>query len=142
MKLYHRYDTTDEPAFLTFWSFIHFLCGIMLFTVIARLIRNTSFGIWTIFGIASLIHLLYELKDIRGSYMTKPTSYNSWQNSIGDQLCASLGMLIAFTALGTSCTDSDVLYTALIYTSVFLLTEITGYEKANPREVVYGEYIV
>lgn len=134
MKMYHRYDTIDEPAFLTFWSFIHFLCGVLLFASIACSIRNTSSGFWTIFGIASVIHLLYEYKDIRGAYITKSTFSNSWQNSIGDQLCASLGMILAFITMGVACTGRDVLYTALIYTSVLLLTMTIGYEgKVRPN---------
>ncbi len=68
-------DEKHEDAFLTPWSWVHFLSGAAM--------KGLGFS----FPVAFVAHGLYEIKD-QGDHFKV---YNSQLNSIGDQTAAMLG---------------------------------------------------
>ena len=136
MKFYNRIDLVEKPAFLTFWSYIHLLSGLALFigvSFISKLLTGKELVPWVAILIAFGIHLLYESKDMYFSYISEnPTkNSNSILNSLGDQLCATLGMLIGYIVFGTSCTNKEVLAVLIAYFNVFLLAGTINYERVD-----------
>jgi uncharacterized membrane protein len=139
MKFYNRIDLVDEPAFITFWSYIHLLSGLALFisvSFVSKLLTEKELIPWVTILIAFCIHLLYESKDMYFSYISerKPKNSNSILNSLGDQLCATIGMLIGYIVLGTSCTSKEVLAVLIAYLNVFLLATTINYERVDNKE--------
>jgi hypothetical protein len=133
MGIYNRYDTVDNPSFLTFWSYIHLVAGIMLFVVVSFLSKKFTSKVvapWIIIACAFLLHLLYEFKDMYISYIapSENSTSNSLLNSVGDQLCATTGIFIAYQALDTSSTPKDVLTFGLLYFNLYVLTLTIDYE--------------
>ena len=127
MKFISNLDTVEEPSFITFWCYIHFLAGIFLFVLlyyIGMMINSGNPKTWLIIVFASIIHIMYECKDIYKSYISKspPKSTDSIFNSIGDQLCATLGIILASFVMNKSVSPRDVLYVGIAYCNVFLLT--------------------
>ena len=81
-------DTTASNKFITPWSFIHFMTGIVMYRI--------KPDIYT--GLA--IHTIYELKDIYMGFKVKDSSLDEWGNnsiinSVGDTLCFVLGQMIS-----------------------------------------------
>jgi len=136
MHLYHHFDTVENPAFITFWSFIHLLSGILLYVFISFAEKATAAGThlppWFAVVLAFVIHLFYECKDFFYSYVSevKPTNSNSLLNSIGDQVCGSLGILLAYASIDKT-TKRDVLYTSMVYCSTFLIARATYSENPD-----------
>jgi hypothetical protein len=89
-------DKRHRMAFITPFTFIHFLNGIIFYIASVQLLKydfNKSFIIWF------LIHLFYECKDFTLSYIMEEGSHsynnnNSYLNSLGDQIFAMLGFLV------------------------------------------------
>jgi hypothetical protein len=126
-------DTVDEPAFLTFWSYIHLISGILLFVVVSyfgNVLAGKSISPWITITCAFLIHLAYESKDMYLSYISesKQSTSNSILNSVGDQICGTIGILLAFLVLGPSCTQKDVLTFTVLYFNLYLLATTINYE--------------
>lgn len=140
MKLYNRYDSVDEPALFTFWSFMHILAGIILYVLCMVLLRTMHVLDSALYAIlfASLIHLVYELKDYYMSYISekrlKHAESNSWINSIVDQLCATLGMLIAWQIFGEDLSAKDVFYVSISYITTYLVVKTINYERDATKE--------
>jgi len=136
MKFYSRLDLVEEPAFITFWSYVHLLSGLLLFVLVSYSVKRLTgrdLVPWIAIMVASGIHALYECKDVYYSYIAKkrPENSNSYQNSIGDQLCASVGMLIGYLTIGTSCTPRDLLAVTIAYFNVYLLAVTMNYESLD-----------
>jgi hypothetical protein len=136
MKFYNRIDLVEEPAFITFWSYIHLLSGLALFagvSFVSKLSTGKEIVPWVAILIAFGIHLLYESKDIYFSYIyeIKPKNSNSILNSLGDQLCATIGMFIGYIVLGTSCTNRELLAVLIAYLNVFLLATTINHERVD-----------
>ena len=103
MNVFSNLDTVEKPSFtcITFWSYIHFLAGILLFVLvsyISTIIDSEKTKTWLIVVIASIIHLMYECKDIYKSYISNssPKNTNSIFNSVGDQLHMYVPQLVLF----------------------------------------------
>ena len=74
-KTLYAIDEGDEDAFLTPWSWVHYLSGAAMK------------GLGLSFPVAFLVHGAYEMKD-RAEH---DEVYNSQFNSLGDQTVAMLG---------------------------------------------------
>lgn len=106
-----EYRTPESKyCFATPWSVIHIISGIVITVSLLAMFYNFTFKkvnsvFWSLFilgVIANLLHLIYELEDIRkmnnkingktpkgGSFY-----YNSWVNTLGDTFFAFLGSLV------------------------------------------------
>lgn len=104
----HR-DNRVDPAFLTWWTLVHFWSGLLFFAVAhTLLVPGTAEPVP--FLVASGLHLVYELKDLALTYVWPigtccfgliPVD-NSLLNSVGDQIAMALGYLWAATARGST----------------------------------------
>jgi nucleoside recognition membrane protein YjiH len=86
-------DSKHTPCLITPFTGIHFLSGVIVNMVFRRMnIKYTpAFIIWFI------IHMIYELKDLHGSYIKNFDNYyqnHSVSNSIADQIFAVAGFMI------------------------------------------------
>lgn len=107
-----REDTVKCPALLTPWSIIHFCFGIYCGWIIYPLLDPTNHFMIG-FILFSMIHLLYEFKDVYislrrkcSSQITPPPSFmqkiinsfnsNSLENSVTDQLVSMVGYLVGY----------------------------------------------
>ena len=139
MKFYNRYDSVDEPAVFTFWSFMHILAGIILYVLCMFLLRTVKVldSAGTAILLASVIHLLYELRDFYLSYVSERLTgadSNSWINSVFDQLCATVGMLIAWQIFGEDLSPKDIFYVTVSYITTYLVVKTINYERDVTKE--------
>lgn len=86
-------DSKQNPCIITPFTGIHFLSGAVANITLRKLNVSYmhSFTIWFV------AHMLYELKDLHGSYVKKSDDYyhnHSLVNSISDQLFAVLGFIV------------------------------------------------
>ena len=98
MDLYNLSDVVKKPAFITPWTFVHFISGIFTYMILEKFVTK---DIWINFYIFLFLHVGYEIKDllyymnynkiIKDSYWAN----NSLQNSIGDVLFSTFGFLLA-----------------------------------------------
>jgi hypothetical protein len=90
---YNPPDSKQTPCLITPFTGIHFLSGAAANVLLRKL--NIPYGI--AFTLWFLIHMLYELKDLHGSYVKNSNDYyhnHSIINSISDQVFALLGFII------------------------------------------------
>ena len=98
-KLISNSDSKNNPVFITPWSLIHFLTGVVGIINSNYFNINKNVSLFFLF----LIHTLYELKDYYFSYVyngskniiSEWASSNSIFNTIGDTLFFVLGMIIS-----------------------------------------------
>ena len=81
-------DTLASNKFITPWSFIHFMSGVVMY----RLNPNIYLGLF--------LHTLYELKDIYMSTRVKNKNIDGWGNdsilnSLGDTLFFWIGQIVS-----------------------------------------------
>ncbi len=90
---YNPPDSKQTPCLITPFTGIHFLSGAVANILLRKL--DVSYAI--AFTIWFIIHMLYELKDLHGSYIKNSDDYyhnHSLINSISDQVFALLGFII------------------------------------------------
>jgi hypothetical protein len=88
-------DYVKNPAFITPWTFIHFVSGIFTYMFLEKFITK---NVWINFYIFLFLHIGYELQDLSYYMKIVKKSYwsnNSLQNSIGDILFSTIGFLWA-----------------------------------------------
>ena len=98
MILSNLSDNVKNPAFITPWTFIHFVSGIFTYILLEKFITK---DVLINFYIFLFLHIVYEIKDlsyymdynkiVKNSYW----SNNSLPNSIGDVLFSTIGFLWA-----------------------------------------------
>ncbi len=84
MNIFSLRDTQKRPGFMTPWSIIHFLSGV----IAGLLVRHLNLDFFWSLVIYILMNLIYEAKDV---WFTNGT--NSWQNTIVDIIVGILGFL-------------------------------------------------
>lgn len=65
--IWRKEDTVDKPTLFTFWSFVHIVSGIVLYSVLVKYFPENKYNIF----IAIILHTIYEIKDYLGSYKYK-----------------------------------------------------------------------
>ena len=93
-------DSQGNPTFITPWSLIHFLTGVILMLNANYFNIDKEFS----FSILVLVHTLYELKDFYFSYIYKGPKnlISEWANSnslfniLGDTVFFILGVVTVF----------------------------------------------
>ena len=103
ISMFATHDSVDKNALITGYSFIHFLTGVYM----AILMKYFKYSNLQIFLVISTVHLLYEFKDYHTAYNTDMrksdgTYDNSLLNSIADQVCATLGMILILCVNNTT----------------------------------------
>jgi hypothetical protein len=90
-------DTYQVQSFITPWSFIHMLTGILIYFYIKIIIPNIS--VLNAFLIMIVLHTLYEIKDLFYylNFVKNPSDWNdsSLLNSCGDTIFAIIGFYFA-----------------------------------------------
>ena len=81
-------DTLSSNKFITPWSFIHFMSGVVMY----RIKPDMFFGLF--------VHTLYELKDIYVASKVKKLNFDNWRNNsilncVGDTLFFVLGQMVS-----------------------------------------------
>lgn len=81
-------DTVASSKFITPWSFIHFMSGVVMY----RLKPDIYFGLF--------LHTLYELKDVYLSTKVKNKKTDDWGNNsilncLGDTLFFWIGQIVS-----------------------------------------------
>lgn len=95
MRIFGAADTFDNPVLFSPWSIIHFAIGMAAYPTLQLVDINMSkFILW------GIIHGLYELKDILGSYYIHSCKWfiacnKSFASSVGDQIMALLGYALS-----------------------------------------------
>jgi hypothetical protein len=93
-------DSQGDPTFITPWSLIHFLTGVISMLNANYFNIDKEFS----FSILLLVHTLYELKDFYFSYVYKgpKNSVSEWANSnsllnmTSDTIFFILGTIVVF----------------------------------------------
>lgn len=116
MVLFQKTDTPWKPSYFTPYSFVHFLVGAWMYTVL-RLFFPDSNSIKLLL-IWMAIHTIYEYKDA-----CKVGTYNSKQNSVGDTIAAVLGFVIMAMLFRKVNLKMVGLSTAAILLSVLFIPE-------------------
>lgn len=89
-------DSIEKPCFITPWTFIHFLGGMTLFSVLVHYFDNLT--VINAIIITLVVHTIYELKDCAyylGLVKYSLCNSNSPLNSLGDTIGYFLGILVA-----------------------------------------------
>jgi len=89
-------DKRNSPAFVTPWSLIHFMFGVLFYLYFEYLFPNVS--ALNMFVVLIIVHTLYEITDLlyyfnlnlKGQYW----SSNSLLNSVGDTIFTILGFIL------------------------------------------------
>jgi len=96
-------DTESEPALFDPWSAVHAASGGAAAITAWLLIPDRP---WTGFIVHSALHLLYEGKDLLTTYggigipkSASDPNYNTWMNSVADQVSTSAGYGLTFLLL-------------------------------------------
>ena len=127
-------DSVKRPAWFTYWSYIHFLSGIALYLLFRWIFDQLCVAGGALYSIlaAFLVHLAYEFKDWYYSYVKKRGN-NSLRNSVGDQLSALLGMVVAWVTFSLRETEPLQLGTVTIvwihYVTTYMLARLMNFEK-------------
>ena len=90
-------DTRHTPVFITYFTIVHFLTGAFFYHLLAK---TTSWPLSVSFFVWSIVHLIYEWKDVWTSYIVQWEGYafeHSLFNGIGDHVFALAGFLFAWT---------------------------------------------
>jgi hypothetical protein len=95
IQLFAAQDSVDRNTMFTAYSLMHFLFGVYA----TILLKWMKFSNAQIVAVVSAIHLLYEIKDYYLAYhtdwrKTSKTYDNSLLNSVMDQVCATVGILV------------------------------------------------
>ena len=95
-------DTISNQSFITPWSFIHLLSGLVMQRYF---MEYSNYSRRKRYIITIVLHTIYELKDIYRSYIVKDTNCelnpdcrwfdNSILNSVGDTISCLIGQYIA-----------------------------------------------
>ena len=88
-------DYRDKPSMLTYFLVVHFMSGVVAYNILCQWMK---LSFWDGFKVFFVVHLVYELKDLYGSYYLKKDDYdsnNSIENSIGDQLTSLMGFVVS-----------------------------------------------
>jgi hypothetical protein len=115
-KLYDTKDSPEEPAWATPWTLIHFSTGFLAHAAWKALAPRMAFG--PAFITWSLLHALYELKDMTYTWLGKfegKYADHSFQNTVGDQVAAMLGFLIASQSSAGHWSTAPVIAVAVAY---------------------------
>lgn len=127
MNFYHFIDTIKKPAFITPWTYTHFLAGIWTYGLFHNFITK---DLWLNFIIFICIHGLYEVKDLMLYFkISKKNSYwgnNSPLNSLGDLIFATIGFF-----LGASMKNISNLNLALLILLFLILVFTCNYYKSG-----------
>lgn len=118
MILFQNYDSEKEPAFVTPWTMIHILTGI-LFGHFTKILGFKPAFLWYL-----VLHTLYEIKDI---WMEQED--NSFLNCLGDQIFGILGFLFGFFSRPVYVYGSSVLLGILFFLPVFKNKQHTHYQN-------------
>jgi hypothetical protein len=114
---YNPPDSKQTPCLITPFTGIHFLSGAVANILLRKL--DVSYAI--AFTIWFIIHMLYELKDLHGSYIKNSDDYyhnHSLINSISDQAFALLGFIIG---------QNIPLNVTVPFIMLFILIVVTAY---------------
>lgn len=90
-------ENVKSPAFITPWSLIHILSGMLFYSWMSLLFPYIS--IYALVIMWLLIHTVYEFKDWYVSYVQGKGNNSLW-NSLGDELCGMLGFALGYLIIG------------------------------------------
>lgn len=108
-------DSKETPCLITPFTVIHFLSG----AVANVILRKLNYTYINAFILWFFIHMIYELKDLYGSYVKKSNDYyhnHSLINSITDQTFALFGFIY-----GDKIPIEIAIPFIVMYTSIVLL---------------------
>lgn len=97
-------DRPESPAFITPWTYVHFLIGVVAYTLYKDLFPNMS--LFLAAAILAVFHGLYELRDVL-------LGRESTLNAVGDQTFVMLGFYAGHLILKDA---SLVVYILLVIT--------------------------
>lgn len=94
--IFGMHDNKDTNTLIDPWSLVHLYSG-FYFMIWFEKILNISIADSIL--LSNLVHFLYELKDWYITYNTDlpdkdPKYYNSFLNSVGDQIFCNIGIII------------------------------------------------
>lgn len=108
MRWFGLDDEKNNPIVFTAWSIVHTMAGLVMMLLflylMQRLYPNSPINTTMLLkGLAAVnvVHALYETKDLVQSEMSDPSYTVSWQNSLGDQTCATFGAVAAYLLVNT-----------------------------------------
>ena len=98
MRWFGRSDAKSASVVFTTWTVVHTVAGLVMMLlflyVFRRIYQDPTVSVRTmLLGLlaVNMVHGLYEAKDLIQSETKNPPYTVSWQNSLGDQACATLG---------------------------------------------------
>lgn len=125
INVFGIHDSWKDKRLLSPWTINHFWIGIQL-SILFRFLSYTK--LQTVI-IVSILHVLYEAKDIYVTYLSnKYTSdendirlSDSWVNSIGDQIFFTIGIMVFLVLHPGIPNDRLVLNSLLITIFLFMV---------------------
>ena len=101
MRWFGLNDEKGAPIVFTTWSIVHTVAGLVMMLLFLYAMQrwypgspiNTIAMLLKGLAAVNFVHALYETKDLVQSETTNPPYTVSWQNSLGDQTCATLGAI-------------------------------------------------
>lgn len=114
-------DNKDTNTLIDPWSLVHLYSGFYLMIWFEKIL---NISITSSILLANFIHFLYEVKDWYITYNTDlpdkdPKYYNSFLNSIGDQIFCNIGIILYF--LYKNKIKNDKTITILLYSFIYLI---------------------
>lgn len=128
VSIFRYSDTIKKNAFLTTWSFIHFLSGAMSYIYLRKIFKVKSVTMALL--IMLIGHTMYEIKDLQ-HYVNDDVKVTYWNNnslinSLGDTFSAIAGFYLA-VYLEYKNIEIDLIYSTTICTiivSIFLINKL------------------
>lgn len=100
-------DRPESPAFITPWTYVHFLIGVVAYTVYKDFFPNMSPFLAA--AILTVFHGLYELRDV---LLARESSVNA----VGDQTFVMLGFYAGHLVAGFLKDANLIVYLLLVIT--------------------------
>jgi hypothetical protein len=121
MKLFGIDDEKDTPILFTRWSIVHLLTGmfLMILFLYGVTVNDWSTNHLLIKGllVVTVIHAMYEVKDLIQSRTKNPKYTVSLLNSIGDQISATIGALLIYPFVSGTCETALIASLTMLATS-------------------------
>lgn len=114
-------DNKDTNTLIDPWNLVHLYSGFYLMICFEKILNiSITYSIL----LSNLVHFLYELKDWYITYHTdlpekNPKYYNSFFNSVGDQIFCNIGIIIYLFYKNKI--NNDKTTTILLYSFIYLI---------------------